>query len=103
GLTDPNPGSGGAASRSLDHVPDPRAIRSVIYLPSDKGSQGGRRCAQPPISVTPPCFDRCMFDVVDHLDELRCWPTDRLRTELDALVPEQRQVRTKELRGCGRP
>src|SRR5690242_1212637 len=38
-----------------------------------------------------------MFDIADHLDELRCWPTDRLRKELDALVAEQRQLRTKEL------
>src|SRR6478609_1672067 len=38
-----------------------------------------------------------MFDVVDHLDELRCWPTDRLRRELDVLVGEQRRLRTKEL------
>jgi Domain of unknown function (DUF222)/HNH endonuclease len=38
-----------------------------------------------------------MFDIADHLDELRCWPTDRLRKELDALVYEQRQLRTKEL------
>jgi hypothetical protein len=38
-----------------------------------------------------------MFDIADHLDELRCWPTDRLRRELDALVGEQRRLRTKEL------
>jgi hypothetical protein len=38
-----------------------------------------------------------MFDIADHLDELRCWPTERLRKELDALVYEQRQLRTKEL------
>jgi hypothetical protein len=39
-----------------------------------------------------------MFDIADHLDELRCWPTDRLRRELDALVGEQRRLRT---RSCG--
>ena len=49
------------------------------------------------MSVVPLCFDRCMFDIADHLDELRCWPTERLRKELDALVYEQRQLRTKEL------
>ena len=38
-----------------------------------------------------------MFDIADHLDELRCWPTDRLRRELDVLVGEQRRLRTKEL------
>ena len=38
-----------------------------------------------------------MFDIADHLDELRCWPTDRLRRELDALVGEQRRLHTKEL------
>ena len=38
-----------------------------------------------------------MFDIADHLDELRCWPTDRLRRELDALMGEQRRLRTKEL------
>ena len=38
-----------------------------------------------------------MFDVVDHLDELRSWPTDRLRKERDALVGQQRRLRTKEL------
>jgi Domain of unknown function (DUF222) len=38
-----------------------------------------------------------MFDLADHLDELRCWPTDRLRRELDVLVGEQRRLRTKEL------
>ena len=51
-----------------------------------------------------------MFDIADHLDELRCWPTDRLRRELDVLVGEQRRLRTKELavlrvldeRGTGR-
>ena len=38
-----------------------------------------------------------MFEIADHLDELRCWPTERLRRELDALVGEQRRLRTKEL------
>ena len=38
-----------------------------------------------------------MFDIADHLDDLRSWPTDRLRRELDALVGEQRRLRTKEL------
>src|SRR5256885_1661128 len=38
-----------------------------------------------------------MFDVADHLDELRSWPALRLRREHDALVREQRRLRTKEL------
>ncbi len=38
-----------------------------------------------------------MFDIADHLDDLRCWPTDRLRKERDALVDEQRRLHTKEL------
>ncbi len=38
-----------------------------------------------------------MFDIADHLDDLRSWPTDRLRRELDVLVGEQRRLRTKEL------
>ena len=38
-----------------------------------------------------------MFEITDHLDELRCWPTERLRRELDVLVGEQRRLRTKEL------
>jgi hypothetical protein len=29
-----------------------------------------------------------MFDIADHLDDLRSWPTDRLRKERDALVDE---------------
>jgi len=38
-----------------------------------------------------------MFDIADHLDELRSWPTDRLRKERDVLVYEQRRLHTKEL------
>ena len=38
-----------------------------------------------------------MFDIADHLDELRSWPTDRLRRERDELVGEQRRLRTEEL------
>ncbi len=38
-----------------------------------------------------------MFDIADHLDDLRCWPTDRLRKERDALVDEQRRLHTREL------
>jgi hypothetical protein len=38
-----------------------------------------------------------MFDIADHFDELRSWPTDRLRRELDVLAGEQRRLRTKEL------
>ena len=38
-----------------------------------------------------------MFDIADHLDDLRSWPTDRLRKERDALVDEQRRLHTREL------
>ena len=38
-----------------------------------------------------------MFDVVDHLDELRCWPTERLVTRRDELIGVQRQARVEEL------
>ena len=38
-----------------------------------------------------------MFEIADHLDDLRSWPTERLRKERDALVYEQRRLRTKEL------
>src|SRR5438093_9449712 len=38
-----------------------------------------------------------MFDIGEHLDDLRSWPTGRLRKELDVLVGEQRRLRTKEL------
>jgi hypothetical protein len=38
-----------------------------------------------------------MFDVVDHLDELRCWPTDRLVAHRDCLVSEQRRLHVEEL------
>ena len=38
-----------------------------------------------------------MFDVVDHLDELRCWPTDRLVSRRDELIGVQRQARVEEL------
>jgi hypothetical protein len=38
-----------------------------------------------------------MFDVVDHLDELRSWPTDRLVSRRDELIGVQRQARVEEL------
>ncbi len=38
-----------------------------------------------------------MFDVGEHLDELRCWPTDRLVARRDELVREQRRLRVEEL------
>src|SRR4029079_5808462 len=50
-----------------------------------------------PILSVPPVFDRCRFDVVDHLDELRCWPTDRLVSRRDELIGVQRQARVEEL------
>src|SRR5436305_11620294 len=49
------------------------------------------------ISVVPPCFDRCMFDAAGHLEELRCWPTERLQARRRAVVAEQRRLRTEEL------
>ena len=47
-----------------------------------------------PLSVIPAWFDRCMFDVADHLDELRSWPTERLVARHDDLVREQRRRAT---------
>jgi hypothetical protein len=38
-----------------------------------------------------------MFDLADHLDGLRCWPTERLVAERDVLVREQRRLRVREL------
>jgi hypothetical protein len=38
-----------------------------------------------------------MFDIADHLDELRCWPTERLTARRDELIGVQRQARVEEL------
>ena len=38
-----------------------------------------------------------MFEIADHLDELRCWPTERLVTRRDELIGVQRQARVEEL------
>ena len=38
-----------------------------------------------------------MFDIADHLDELRCWPTDRLAARREELIGVQRQARVEEL------
>ena len=38
-----------------------------------------------------------MFDVADHLDELRCWPTDRLIAHHECLVREQRRLALEDL------
>jgi hypothetical protein len=38
-----------------------------------------------------------MFDVADHLDELRSWPTERLVARREELVRVQREARTEEL------
>ncbi len=38
-----------------------------------------------------------MFEIADHLDELRCWPTDRLVARRDELIGVQRQARVEEL------
>jgi hypothetical protein len=38
-----------------------------------------------------------MFDVADHLDELRSWPTDRLVSRRSDLIGVQRQARLEEL------
>ena len=40
-----------------------------------------------------------MFDVADHLDGLRCWPTERLAARRDELVRVQREARIEELAG----
>src|SRR3954447_8630613 len=38
-----------------------------------------------------------MFDVAGHLDELRCWPTDRLIAHHECLVREQRRLHLEDL------
>jgi predicted DNA-binding protein (UPF0251 family) len=38
-----------------------------------------------------------MFDVAGRLDELRCWPTDRLVARREDLVREQRRMHVEEL------
>src|SRR4051794_15995585 len=38
-----------------------------------------------------------MFDVAGHLDELRCWPTDRLVAHHECLVREQRRLYLEDL------
>jgi hypothetical protein len=38
-----------------------------------------------------------MFDVADHLDELRSWPTDRLEARRHEVVLERRRLATEEL------
>jgi hypothetical protein len=38
-----------------------------------------------------------MFDIADHLDDLRSWPTDRLVCRRDDLIGVQRQARVEEL------
>lgn len=38
-----------------------------------------------------------MFDIVDHLDELRSWPTDRLHAHHVHLVGEQRRLHLEDL------
>jgi hypothetical protein len=38
-----------------------------------------------------------MFDAAGHLDELRCWPTERLVARRREVVAEQRRLHTEEL------
>jgi hypothetical protein len=38
-----------------------------------------------------------MFDIADHLDELRCWPTDRLEARRREVVSQRRRLETEEL------
>jgi hypothetical protein len=49
------------------------------------------------MSVTPPWFDQCMFDVGNHLDALRSWPTDRLLAHHDELVRDVRRLQLEDL------
>jgi hypothetical protein len=49
------------------------------------------------MSVIPLCFDRYMFDVVDHLDDLRSWPTDRLVARRREVVHAKRRLDVEEL------
>ena len=56
-----------------------------------------RRRPEASISVIPPWFDRGVFDIGVHLDELRSWPTDRLEARQCELVRERRRLETEEL------
>src|SRR4051794_7031172 len=47
------------------------------------------------MSVTPSCFDRCMFDVL--VDELRTHSTEWLWRERERLAVDQRNLRTREM------
>src|SRR6266536_2642051 len=38
-----------------------------------------------------------MFDAADHLDGLRCWPTERLWADHEHLVREQRRLHLEDL------
>jgi hypothetical protein len=38
-----------------------------------------------------------VFDVMEHLDRLRCWPTERLMARRETLMREQRRLRVEEL------
>jgi len=38
-----------------------------------------------------------MFDIADHLDELRCWPTGRLEARRREVVSARRRLETEEL------
>ncbi len=38
-----------------------------------------------------------MFDVADHLDELRSWPTERLVAQHECLVREQRRLNLEDM------
>ena len=49
------------------------------------------------MSVVPLCFDRCMFEITDHLAELRCWSTDRLEARRREVVRAKRRLEIEEL------
>ena len=68
-------------------------VRVMVPTTSSSGGRGPERA----ISVVLPCLDDLVFDVNDHLDELRCRPTSWLQARRDALVREQRRLRVEEL------
>jgi hypothetical protein len=49
------------------------------------------------ISVIPPCLTGLVFDMRDHLDQLRCRPTEWLSARRVELLREQRRLRVEEL------
>src|SRR3954452_19942614 len=49
------------------------------------------------VTVTPLCLDGFVAGFNELLDELRCWDTDRLFSERERVLREQRRLETREL------